>query len=110
MPPFENLLTDPQINSVIAFFQSLWPHEIYSKWATRFNISSSLSSGIPDTTYLKQRLGNIDIGKPAVTPMQGIYEIRFKEKMLYLSEDGEFAFIGEMIDLKNGINVSKQKR
>ena len=107
MPPFKSVLNDEQIDSVIAFFQSFWTNEIYTKWAARFNVKASQPLKGPNTRYLQQRLGNMNIGSPVPTPMKGVYAIKFNEKWLYLTEDGEFAFIGEMIDLKNGINLSQ---
>ncbi len=39
MPAFAERLDAEQIDSVIAYFQSKWPHDIYRKWAGRFEIS-----------------------------------------------------------------------
>lgn len=117
MPPFEQVLKAEQIDSVIAYFQSKWPDDIYNKWAGRFKVIDGLPSlddiskliKLPNTTYLKQRLGETAISTPTMTPLKNLYKIRFDDKTLYLSKDGQFAIIGEMIDLKNGINLSKQK-
>ncbi len=35
MPPFEDILSASDINSIIAWFQSLWSDEIYKRWASR---------------------------------------------------------------------------
>ncbi|MDQ2695028.1 MAG: cytochrome c [Pseudomonadota bacterium] len=32
MPAFRDVLTDPQINDIIAWFQSLWPDKAYQAW------------------------------------------------------------------------------
>ena len=32
MPTFQGKLTDEEIINVIAWFQSLWPDEIYAQW------------------------------------------------------------------------------
>ena len=32
MPAFRGSLTDEEIIDVIAWFQSLWPEEIYTQW------------------------------------------------------------------------------
>ena len=116
MPPFEQVLNEQKINSVIAFFQSKWPDDIYNKWAGRFNVKSSTPSLLdlkkmlktePDISFLQQRLGNVKIGPPKPTAIPNLYEIKFNDKTLYLSEDGQFAIIGDLIDLKKGINLSK---
>ena len=33
MPPFQDTLTAAEIDAVIAWFQSLWPDEIYTRWS-----------------------------------------------------------------------------
>ena len=32
MPAFQGVLTDEEIINVIAWFQNLWPEEIYAQW------------------------------------------------------------------------------
>lgn len=114
MPPFGLVLDARQIDSVIAFFQSQWPDETYAKWAGRFEVSSDLPAiddlvdmFKPNTRYLKQRLGDSKIGVARPSAIPGLYQIGFGEQMLYLTEDGEYAIIGELIDLKRGLNLSK---
>ncbi len=34
MPPFDDTLSATEIDSIIAWFQSLWPDETYHRWAT----------------------------------------------------------------------------
>ena len=117
MPAFAQVLNAGEIDAVIAFFQSLWPRETFDNWTAHFKIAerfprsdeSIRDAHLPDTTYLQQRLGDYRVDEPTPTPMQGIYRIRFGDKTLYLSQDGQFAFIGDMIDLKSGINLSQQK-
>ena len=36
MPPFAEKLTDQDVIAVIAYFQSKWPDEIYTRWHNRF--------------------------------------------------------------------------
>lgn len=33
MPPFEKKLSPAEIDAIIAWFQSLWPEEIYARWS-----------------------------------------------------------------------------
>jgi len=119
MPPFEPVLSTAQIDTAIAYFQSKWPDDIYRKWAGRFLDASKtqalpsaddlkkLLKPRPDLSYLKQRLGKANIGEAKKSPINKLYQIRFKDKTLYLSEDGQYAIIGDMIDLKNGKNLDR---
>ncbi|MCC5794632.1 MAG: cytochrome c [Chromatiales bacterium] len=34
MPPFGHLLSDEEQRAAVAWFQSLWPEEIYRRWVT----------------------------------------------------------------------------
>ncbi len=119
MPAFESVLEAAQIDAAIAYFQSLWPEDTYRKWAGRFvetgtaqplpsadDLKKLLKPG-PNLGYLQQRLGKTDISSAQPTPIEKLYQIRFKDKTLFLSEDGEYAIIGEMIDLKNGRNLNR---
>ncbi len=36
MPPFKDKLGIEQQDAVIAYFQDIWPDEIYAKWSSRF--------------------------------------------------------------------------
>ena len=119
MPPFKDTLKPAQIDAAIAYFQSKWPDDTYRKWAGRFldaKKPQSLPSADdlkklikprPDLSYLQQRLGKKNIGKAQPSPIDKLYQIRFKDKTLFLSEDGQYAIIGDMIDLKNGKNLSR---
>lgn len=119
MPPFDQILSAQQIDATIAYFQSKWSDEIYRKWAGRFLDSKAaqplptaddlkkLLKPRPDLSYLRQRLGKANIGEPEASPIQKLYQIRFKDKTLFLSEDGQYAIIGDMIDLKSGKNLNR---
>ncbi len=106
MPPFEHILDARQIDSIIAFFQSLWPEPTYAGWAKTYAVKAHSPVNLE---FLQKHLGAVDIGTPQPTRNADIFEIRVNGKTLYISRDGEFAFIGDMIDLKQGINLSRQK-
>jgi hypothetical protein len=37
MPPFSGILSDAEINAVIAYIKSLWPEDIRKKYSEQFN-------------------------------------------------------------------------
>ncbi|MFT5598801.1 MAG: thiol:disulfide interchange protein DsbC, partial [Chitinophagales bacterium] len=114
MPTFEQKLTDSDIDQVIAYFQSKWPNDTYQKWADRFQVTAlpvgeevveTDSSSI--TELLRQRTGNAKLEQPEKTAIENIWQVKLKNKYIYLSEDGRYAFTGDLIDLKSGQNLTE---
>jgi thiol:disulfide interchange protein DsbC len=119
MPPFEDKLSDKDIDAAIAYFQSKWPDDVYQKWADRFLTSGNppviaeakksteaQSSENPMTNLLRLRLGSKAVSDPIKTPVDGIYQTQFGSQYGYLSQDGRYIFIGSMVDLKTGTNLT----
>lgn len=44
------------------------------------------------------------------SPIKGLYQIEVGTKILYVSEDGDFAVMGQMFDLRTKDNVTQQQR
>lgn len=62
----------------------------------RSNIQKYLS-GIPDK--------NIQL-----SPIKGLYKVLMPPRVFYISEDGQYAVDGDVVDLKNGINITQLER
>lgn len=62
------------------------------------------------TDLLKSRLGDVEIGKPVATPVDGIYQTQFGSKFAYLTGDGRYVLIGDMIDLESQANLTEVAR
>ncbi len=62
------------------------------------------------TELLQSRLGNIPVTKPVETPAKGVYQTSFGSKIAYLTGDGRYVIIGDMIDLQNQQNLSEVAR
>ena len=117
MPPFKGKLSDMEIDQVIAYFQSKWPDDLYQKWAGRFKKTDlpSLDDIIEAnsnrlTKRLKQRFGNAEIGEPEKTDAEGIWQVKFENRYLYLLNGGKFVLIGDLIDLESGQNLTEKAR
>ncbi len=125
MPPFADKLSATDIDAAISYFQSKWPDETYRKWAGRFPLdgrmpslddikrlargeSTTSTKPKPRLDLLQQRLGLEKLGPAEKTRLPGLYRVEVGGRSVYLSEDGEIAFIGDMIDLKNGVNLSRK--
>ena len=117
MPGFEDRLSAAEIDSVIAFFQSKWPDEIYERWSGRF-ASTELPSldDIVDATnkqvtkFLRQRIGGANIEDVAQTSVDGVWQVQVGSRYVYLLEGGKYALTGDLIDLEDGRNLTEQSR
>ena len=114
MPPFEEKLSDEDLDAVIAYFQSKWPDDVYQKWAGRFQAgdippigaTAKQTSENNMTDLLRLRLGNRNVSDPVKTPVDGIYQTQFGNQYAYLTQDGRYIFIGKLIDLETGKNLT----
>jgi protein-disulfide isomerase/mono/diheme cytochrome c family protein len=120
MPPFKDKLSDADMDAVIAYFQSKWPDDVYQKWAgrnsanklppigsTTENTNKTPAPGTEKMTeLLRLRLGNRGFSDPVETPMTGIYQTQLGKNYGYLSEDGRYLLVGNLIDLQTGQNLT----
>ncbi len=67
-------------------------------------------AGSKITQLLSSRLGGVEVSQPKPTPIPGIYQTTFGGKVAYLTEDGRYAFVGDLIDLQAQVNLSEQAR
>ena len=117
MPAFGDSLRAEQVEAVIAYLQSLWPDSIYAAWleknpgqpgkspATRQADLESESNNI--LQHLSRRLPDSKFGKPEETPLKGIFRLSMDDSIIYISSDGRYVFLGDMVDLVAGRNFSK---
>ena len=123
MPGFKDKLSDPEIDSVIAYFQSKWSDDLYIKWEARFpggedpSISSTQKKegntsqdNYKITKLFKMRLGSDKVSEPVKTPVDGIYQARFGRNYGYLTGDGRYVFLADLIDLEQDQNLTKNAR
>lgn len=117
MPGFEGRLSAVEIDSIIAFFQSRWPDEIYQRWSGRF-ASSELPS-LNDiviatdqaiTKRLRQIIGNAKIDDVSKTSVQDVWQVQIGNRYVYLLDGGKYALVGDLINLDNGRNLTEQSR
>lgn len=123
MPGFSDQLSDEEIDSVIAYFQSKWPDDIYQKWASRNHsgdvqsiesitkqVDGAYGSKNDITKLLKMRVGNDDVADPVKTPVDGLYQTRFGKNYAYLSDEGRYLFMGDLIDLELEQNLTNNAK
>jgi mono/diheme cytochrome c family protein len=116
MPAFDDSIADKQVDEVIAYVQSLWPDSIYAAWLKN---DAAQSGVLPATVqaekepeqneilrHLSSRLPDSKFGKPEETPLKGIFRLSMDDKIIYVSSDGRYVFLGDMVDLVSGRNIS----
>ena len=117
MPGFEGRLSAAEIDSVIAFFQSRWPDDIYQRWSGRFASTDLpslndvvVASKQTVTRLLRQRMGSSKIDNITETPVEDVWQVQIGNRYVYLLEDGKYALTGDLVDLENGRNLTEQSR
>lgn len=117
MPPFSDKMSTSEIDAVIAYFQSKWPDDLYSKWAKNFqqtklpsldDVGDLLNKSI--TRHLRKRLGNVEIDDPEQTAIDGVWQVKLQNRYVYLMDGGKHAMIGDLVDLENGQNLTELAR
>ncbi len=65
------------------------------------------------TQLLQSRLG-VAVGKASETPAEGIYQTQFQTRngtsFAYLTGNGRFVIVGDMIDLQDQVNLTEMSR
>lgn len=117
MPAFAERLDEAQIDSVIAYFQSQWPAEIYQKWAAHFDVGDlpSLSDIVvaaqrPLTRLLRERIGKARIDDVEQTAIEDVWQVQIGNRFVYLLDDGKYALMGDLVNLEDGLNLTEQAR
>ncbi len=62
------------------------------------------------TTNLSQILPDIVVTGISKTPVEGIYEVQIGADLLYMTADGQFVLKGDLFDLANKRNISRERR
>jgi len=117
MPAFEGILGAEDIDSVIAFFQSKWPDDLYQRWSGRFEASDLpslndivVAANKPLTRLLRQRIGNVKIDDVQETSLENVWQVQIGNRYVYLLDEGNYAMMGDLINLETGRNLTEQSR
>jgi thiol:disulfide interchange protein DsbC len=117
MPPFADKLSAEEIDAAIAFFQSHWSDETYTSWQSRSpeaarlqRVSSESGPENAATAGLRRLLPEASIGKTVPTPVPGVLQVKVGSDYAYVTRDGQYAFVGDLLDLRNGSNLTLADR
>jgi thiol:disulfide interchange protein DsbC len=64
----------------------------------------------PITANLRRLAPEAPVGEPAATPVSGVSQVKVGGKYVYLSQDGRYAFLGDLVDLSTGTNLTETTR
>jgi len=116
MPPFEDTLSDEEIDAAIAYFQSKWNDEVYTLWSERNEDSDGFFRKVEAaadeqaTRHLRARFPQLEIGSPEETPVKDVVLVKVGGEYVYLTQDGRHAFVGSLLDLQTGDNITEQRK
>lgn len=118
MPAFGDKLTAEEVEAVIAWFQSLWPDEVYAAWTKRSRAggqpppagteSQRDGRSAPSLARLQKMLPGVVIGAPTAVPMTGLHQVKVGPDYAYLTQHGRYPLIGDLIDLAEQTNLTEQ--
>lgn len=57
-----------------------------------------------------KKIGGIKLEDVRISPVNGIYEVSRDAEISYLTSDGRYAILGDMIDLDSDANISENRR
>ena len=66
------------------------------------------SAADPLTDRLRKLMPGVKIGTPTETPVKEIYQVKIGGQYAYITADGNYVFVGNLVDLKNGISLTEQ--
>lgn len=74
------------------------------------HLAAAAHSAEPDLSQLQAALGGVNPDSVSPASVPGLYEVVIGSQVLYLTEDGQFAIQGDVIDLSAGKNLTEVRR
>jgi thiol:disulfide interchange protein DsbC len=77
-------------------------------YAALFLSPSVLNAADVPTDKLSKLAPSLKVESPVETPVKDIYRVKIGGQYAYISKDGNYAFIGELLDLESGTSLTRQ--
>ena len=71
-------------------------------------LSMQIAAAAPPLDNLKKMMPGVKISVPQETPVKDLYLVKIGGRYAYITADGEHALIGNLVDIKNGINLTEK--
>ena len=107
MPAFKDKLSDEEMDSIIAWLQAKWPDEIYAAWSKR---NGAITTGGKTAAAPGGSLAALILANSKPSPVKGIVQTSLGGKYVYATADGRYGFVGDLVDLKTGENLTEGLR
>jgi thiol:disulfide interchange protein DsbC len=72
--------------------------------------ASALADEAAIRKSLKERFPELSVDRVTKTPYSGLYEVFAHDEIVYTDENGTFLFQGRILDLKDGRNVTAERK
>ena len=56
---------------------------------------------------IASKLPNVDVSQIEKSPVESIYSVDLGERYAYVTDDGKYLFIGELLDMETGLNYTR---
>jgi thiol:disulfide interchange protein DsbC len=67
-----------------------------------------IAAASPPLDNLQKMMPGVKFSVPQETPVKDLYLVKIGGRYVYISADGEHALIGNLIDIKNGVNLTEK--
>lgn len=72
--------------------------------------ASAHKAGHDTLRYLRKLAQGRPLGRPVPSPVPGIQQVELDADTVYVTDDGRYAFVGSLIDLQQGRNLTAQAK
>lgn len=76
--------------------------------STETDVASPINERL--TKYLSKLGPQARVGAPETLPFPGVFQIQVGRRYVYVTDDGRYAFVGDLLDLDSGTNLTKVRR
>ena len=96
--------------SLLVFCMGAGPAFAQTKAATPAAATAGPSAKADPRAAIVKKIDGIKLEDVRMTPVSGVYEVTHGADISYLSGDGRYAILGDMIDLDSDSNLSETRR
>jgi thiol:disulfide interchange protein DsbC len=89
---------------------SLWGQSALAQSGTAAAAPAAPAAKVDPRAIIVKKVEGIRLEDVRISPVSGVYEVTHDADISYLSADGRYAILGDMIDLDSDANLSESRR